>query len=163
MFFNNLKLILPFSSSSTRTIKLCDNDLSPKKGNTGYDPAYKYDFAFKALIHNCNEMTFQADLDQCGDETTMGHSGYGESGSGLCARVMGKPGITKGMQTVLLADVHRNRPRAYLHRHKVCCLFLFLLNIINHTNTLFCFRCSVMKIFQIITRSVGQHHQVVVK
>ena len=76
LVFKNLKLILPFSSSSTRTIKLCDNNLSPKKGNTGYDSSYKYDFAFKALIHNFNEMTFQADLDQCGDKTTIGYSDY---------------------------------------------------------------------------------------
>ena len=27
--------------------------------------------------------------------------------------------MTKGGQTVIVSDVHRNRPRAYLHRHKV--------------------------------------------
>ena len=91
----------------------------------GYDPAYKYDYAFKALIHNCNEFTYQADLDLCGDETSMGHSGYAEPGSGLSGWVANKPGITRGMQTVLLSDVHRNRPRAYLHRHKVN-IFVFV-------------------------------------
>lgn len=69
----------------------------------------------------------------------MGHSGYAEPGLGLSGRVMGKPGITKGMQTVLLADVHRNRPRAYLHRHKVC-FFLFIVTINNTiSNLLFLF------------------------
>ena len=31
---------------------------------------------------------------------------------------MGKPGVTKGGQIVLVSDAYRNRPRAYLHRHK---------------------------------------------
>ena len=71
------------------------------------------------LIHNINELSAQAELDQCGDETSMGHAGCAEPGSGISARVEGKPGITKGMQTVIISDVHRNRPRAYLHRHKL--------------------------------------------
>ena len=29
------------------------------------------------------------------------------------------PDITKGVQTVLFCDVHRNRPRSYMHRHKL--------------------------------------------
>jgi hypothetical protein len=58
-------------------------------------------------------------LDYCGDETTCGHGGFGEAGLCLLARRMNKPGITLGMQTVLVSDVHRNRPRAYTHRHKV--------------------------------------------
>jgi hypothetical protein len=32
---------------------------------------------------------------------------------------MGKPGLTRGGQIVLLADVSHNHPRAYLLRHKV--------------------------------------------
>ena len=55
----------------------------------------------------------------------MGHSGYAEPGLGRSGRVANKPGITRGMQTVLLSDVHRNRPRAYLHRHKVN-IFVFV-------------------------------------
>ena len=102
-----------------QTIKLCDNDLSSKRDQPGYNPAYTYDFCFKALIHNVNEMTYQAGLNQRGDETLMGHGRYSEPGSGLTSRIMNKPGITKGIKTVLISDVHRNRPRAYLHRHKV--------------------------------------------
>ena len=71
------------------------------------------------LIHNINELSDQAELDQCGDETSIGHAGYAEPGSGISSRIMNKPGITKGMQTVIISDVHRNRPRAYLHRHKL--------------------------------------------
>jgi hypothetical protein len=102
-----------------RIIKLCDNDLSPKRGEEGYCPAYKYDYLFKCLISNLNAITKQADLDQCGDETTCGHAGYGEPKSGILTHIKGKPGVTRGMQIVMLADVHRNRPRAYSHRHKV--------------------------------------------
>ena len=102
-----------------RFYKLNDNDLAPKKGDIGYDPAYKYDYVYKVLVHNVNEVTELGDLDLCGDETTCGHGGYGEAGSGLNARRMNKPGVTFGMQTVLVSDVHRNRPRAYTHRHKL--------------------------------------------
>ena len=64
-----------------RIYKLCDNDLAPVKGDLNYDPAYKYDYIYKSLIRNINEMTLKADLDLCGDETTCGHVGlhYAES------------------------------------------------------------------------------------
>ena len=55
-----------------RCYKFCDNDLAPKRGEPGYDPAYKYDYAWKSLVHNVNALTYSADLDQCGDETTAG-------------------------------------------------------------------------------------------
>jgi hypothetical protein len=102
-----------------RTFKLCDNERAPKRDQPGYDPAYKYDYLFRTIIYNLNAVTKSADLDQCGDETTFAHNGYGEPNSGLLSRVMGKPGVTRGGQIVLLSDVGRNRPRAYLHRHKI--------------------------------------------
>ena len=84
-----------------RMYKLCDNDKSPKKDQPGYDPAYKYDYIYKVLIHNVNEITETADLDLCGDETTWAHMGYGEAGTSILCRIMGKPGVTKGGQTVI--------------------------------------------------------------
>jgi hypothetical protein len=101
-----------------RTYKLCDNQAAPKRGEVGYNPGYKFDYIYKCLINNINELTHSSDLDLCGDETTWAHNGFGEAGTGLLARVMGKPGVTKGGQIVLLSDAYRNRPRAYLHRHK---------------------------------------------
>jgi hypothetical protein len=101
-----------------RTIKLCDNDSAPKRGENGYDPAYKYDYIYRTIIDNLNSLTERAELDLCGDETTYGHMGFGEPGSGLVARIMGKPGISKGGQIVLVSDASRNRPRIYMHRHK---------------------------------------------
>ena len=101
-----------------RTLKLCDNDLAPKRGEAGYDPAYKYDYIFRTIVDNLNALTLRAELDLCGDETTYGHMGFGEPGSGLVARIMGKPGISKGGQIVLVSDASRNRPRMYTHRHK---------------------------------------------
>jgi hypothetical protein len=101
-----------------RTYKLCDNQAAPKKGDKGYNPGYKFDYIFKCIINNINELSHSSDLDLCGDETTWAHNGFGEAGTGLLARVMGKPGVTKGGQIVLLSDAYRNRPRAYLHRHK---------------------------------------------
>ena len=102
-----------------RTYKLCNNYAVPTRGMNGYDPAYKYDLIFKAMVHNCNVMTKQAELDLCCDETTFSHMGYGEANTGLLKRLgQTKPGVTRGMQTILLFDVHRTRPRVYLHRHQ---------------------------------------------
>jgi hypothetical protein len=101
-----------------RMYKLNNNFLAPQRNQPGYDPAYKYDMIYKTTIHNVNWVTKKAGLDQCGDETTWGFGGYGEPGSGLVARILGKPGITKGGQTVIISDVDRLRPRAYIHRHK---------------------------------------------
>jgi hypothetical protein len=47
------------------------------------------------------------------------YCGYSEAGSEILARRMNKPGITFEMQTVLVCDIHRNRPRAYTHWYKV--------------------------------------------
>ena len=72
------------------------------------------------MVNNCNAITKYADLDLCGDETTFSHMGYGEPNTGLLKRLgQTKPGATRGMQTVMLFDAHRNYPTAYLHRHKL--------------------------------------------
>jgi hypothetical protein len=107
-----------------RVYKLCNNDLAPKRGaEKNYDPTYKYDYIYKCLIHKINEFTQLGDLDLCGDKTTCGHGGFGEAGLGLLARQMNKPGITFGtMQTVLVSNIHQNRPTEYTpytHQHKV--------------------------------------------
>lgn len=85
-----------------RCIKLCDNDAAKKKGEEGYNPAYKYDYAWKALIHNINAFTYEAELDLCGDETTAGHNAFGETGTGLCSHIRNKPRVTKGNLLYLL-------------------------------------------------------------
>jgi hypothetical protein len=60
-------------------IKLCNNDLLPKRGEQGYCPAYKYDYLFKCIINDLDYITKQgADLDQCEDKITRGYAGYGE-------------------------------------------------------------------------------------
>jgi hypothetical protein len=102
-----------------RVMKLNNNDVSPKRGEAGYNPAFKFDMLYDVLISNLNAITKHAEADQCGDETTWGHGGYGEAGSGLAGRIMGKPGITRGGQIVIISDVSRCRPRAYVHRHKL--------------------------------------------
>ena len=102
-----------------RTYKLCNNDVSTKHGEHGYNPAYKYDMLYDTFIYNMNQIAEFAESDQCGNKTTWPHGGYGEAGSGLMGRIMGKPGVTKGGQIVLISDVHRMRLRAYIHRHKL--------------------------------------------
>lgn len=100
-----------------RVIKLNNNSRDPQCGEPGYNPAYKFDMLYNVIISNTNALSKYAELDQTGDETTWGHGGFGESGSGLVGRIVGKPGVTKGGQIVLVSDVHRIRPRAYIHRH----------------------------------------------
>ena len=101
-----------------RVIKLCNNLTAKKPGEQGYNPAYKYDLIYDVLTHNVNAITKYAGLDLCGDETTWGHQGFAEAGSGITSLIMGKPGISKGGQIVMIFDIDRFRPRAYVHRHK---------------------------------------------
>ena len=74
---------------------------------------------YETLIENLNAITEEAELDLCGAETTWGHGGFGEAGSGLIGRIINKPGVTKGGQIVMVSDVNRIRPRAYMHWHKL--------------------------------------------
>jgi hypothetical protein len=71
------------------------------------------------LFANVNAISKHAELDLCGDKTTWGHGGFGEAGSGLVGRIMGKPGISKGGQIVMISNVNWIWPRAYVHRHKL--------------------------------------------
>jgi hypothetical protein len=95
------------------TLKLNDNDYD--KNNE--DPAKKFDLIFKMIVHNTNVLTGKADLDQCMDESTYSHAGYGPQGAGLMRRLVGKK-VAKGGQVILCADVGRYRILAYCHRHK---------------------------------------------
>jgi len=100
-----------------RTYKLNDNNKPQPVGAPRVDPAEKFDLLYKTIVHNTNILSATADLDQCVDETIFGHGGYGPAGSGLMKSLIGKK-VIKGGQTVLCADVGRNRVRAYTHRHK---------------------------------------------
>jgi hypothetical protein len=102
-----------------RVYKLCNNLIAPKKGDKDYDPSYKYDMIYKTVVHNTNAITATVGLDMGGDETSFGHQGFGEPDSGVIAQIIGKPGICRGGQTVIVSDVDRLRPRAYLPRHKL--------------------------------------------
>jgi hypothetical protein len=102
-----------------RTVKLCNNLTSPKRGEPGYNPAYKYDLIYDVLVHNTNAITKRAGLDLCGDETSWAHQGFAEKGTGVTSNIIGKPGVSKGGQTVLVSDTDRIRIRAYIHRHKL--------------------------------------------
>ena len=79
----------------------------------------KTDYIWWCLIHSINFPTKHAELDLSEDETSWATSSYCEAGGGLKCRISNNPGITKGGQTVLAIDVHRTRPRAYRHRHKL--------------------------------------------
>jgi len=94
-------------------VKLCVNGIAPKRGESNYNPAYKYD-----LIYKTNSISLKADENQVIDETMWGHRGFGESGTGLTGRLRNKK-VSKGGQMVLMMDHHRLRLRAYMHRTKI--------------------------------------------
>jgi hypothetical protein len=75
-------------------MKVNNNQASPKHGEEGYNPTFKFDMLHEVLISNLNAITKYAKKDQCGDKMTCGHVGYGEAGThnGLAGRIMGKPG-----------------------------------------------------------------------
>jgi hypothetical protein len=75
-----------------RVVQLCNNQAAPKQGPEGYDPAYKYDMLWYVLFANVNDIS---------------------------KRIMGKPGISKGGQIVMISDVYGIRPCAYVHCHKL--------------------------------------------
>ena len=102
-----------------RVYKLCNNLTAKKKHEEGYDPAYKYDSIFDCICHNVNALTLFAGLDLSGDETSFPFNGWGETLAGLFGYVKGKPGLSRGGQTILVSDADRIRPRAYCHRHKL--------------------------------------------
>ena len=102
-----------------RVMKLNDNDTSPKKGEDGYSPTYKYDMISEVTCANTNALSELAGSDLGGDETTFPAQGYGESGAGVISRITGKPGVTKGGQDVIVVDRDRIRVRACMHRHKL--------------------------------------------
>ena len=102
-----------------RMFKLCNNDTAKKRGEDGYDPAYKYDFIYRTIVDNVIALTKKAELDLTGDETSWAHQGYGEKGSSLLTRIQNKPGVSKGGQTVIVSATHRIRPYWYQHRHNL--------------------------------------------
>ena len=101
-----------------RIYKLNNNDTAKERGHDEYNPCCKYDLVYKVLVHNTIAITKQGELDLTGDETTWAHQGYGEKGAKNLWRVAGKPGVSKGGQTVVISATNRIRPYWYQHRHK---------------------------------------------
>ena len=97
--------------------KLNNNDLSPKRGEVGYDLVYKYDMIYRTIVDNVIELTRNVEMDLTEDETSWAHQGYGESGSNIIKRIQNNPGVSKGGQTVLVSVTNRIRPYWYQHCH----------------------------------------------
>jgi hypothetical protein len=102
-----------------RIYKLNNNDTSPKRGELGYDPCYKYDLIFKTIIKNVIFLTKRGKLDLTGNETSWAHMGFGEAQSGNLTRIQNKPGVSKGGQLAIVSATNRIRPYWYQHRHKL--------------------------------------------
>jgi hypothetical protein len=100
------------------TYNLNLNSTTAKRGQEGYDTAYKYDYIYDAVIKNVTYFTKYADQDLCDGETSWAHIGYGETESGVDGCVMGKPGMTQSGKTVIVSDVSCTLPISYIRRHK---------------------------------------------
>jgi hypothetical protein len=88
-----------------RVAAFCNNNKAKKKkGEDGYDPAYKYDYIFDTIVHNVNALTLYAGLDLVGDEMSHAHQGHGETNTGL---VVSSEQTIRGMQSVIVTDVDR--------------------------------------------------------
>ena len=98
--------------------KLCNNNISTKKIQDGYNPNYKFDYIQRCLIQNVKFITNCAGLDICGGETSWETSSYDEAGAGITGKFFNKAGIMKASQTVLVSEAHRIKSREYSHRHK---------------------------------------------
>ena len=101
-----------------RIMKLNDNRVEKKRDEEGYNPCAKYDLIYSVIVSNVRALTKYGDLDLTGDETSWAHQGYGEKGTGNLFRMTGKPGISKGGQTLIISATKRIRPYWYQHRHK---------------------------------------------
>eukprot|EP00957_Ditylum_brightwellii_P093168 7093296-Ditylum_brightwellii.AAC.1 len=69
-------------------------------------------------VDNMNSITESVSLDQCVDEILWPHLGFG---SEVLHRLVGKPSINKGGQTVMCFDtgLGYRYPQAYHHRHSL--------------------------------------------
>ncbi len=100
--------------SIKRFFKLNNNMLSKLRGMEGHDPCIKYDFIYKCLIHNMNNLTLREDLDGTIDKTTC----FGGYGSEAVSRLRDKK-ATKGGWSTMFYDIHQRYPHTYIHRHKL--------------------------------------------
>ena len=69
------------------------------------------------ITSNTIALTKNGGLDPTADETTWGHQGYGEAGTGVVTCVVGKPGVSKGGQTFIVSSSDRFCLYFYQHSH----------------------------------------------
>ena len=100
-------------------IKLCNNDESNSRDQEGYNPTYKVDLHYKALVANTNAISAKDDENQVIYEPSWPHCGYGEAISGICGILSQNKKVTKGGQNVLCMDSGRLRIRAYMHHRQL--------------------------------------------
>ena len=82
-------------------LQVNNNNASSKRGESGYDPAYKYDCIYCILFENAIALTRNTELDLAGNETSQTHQRYGERSKSIIKRIPRKPGVSKGGQIVV--------------------------------------------------------------
>ncbi len=70
-------------------------------------------------MNNVHYLTKIAELDATIDKTTFPTASSDQSGVGVTFRLIRKPNVSGGWQTVLVCDSHLICPRAHHHRYKL--------------------------------------------
>ena len=102
-----------------RNIKLRNNDEAKSRYQEVYNPAYKFDLSYKALVENTNTISVKADKNQVIDGSSWPHYGYSEARSGIFGRLYPNNKFAKGGQTVICMYSGRFRICAYMHRQNI--------------------------------------------
>ena len=79
-----------------RNVKLCNNDAAKSRDQESYDPAYKFDLPYKALVANTNTISAKDYDNQVISDSSWPHCGYVEAGYGICGRLSRKMKFKKG-------------------------------------------------------------------
>ena len=97
-----------------RTPKLKNNQNTSKKVESGYNIALNHDLVFDFIVYHCIQLNKFADIDIIGGETPYDHVGYGKAGTKLVSRIMGNPGVIRGLQVIVGFNTTQSRPRVYM-------------------------------------------------
>ena len=88
-------------------------------GKNGYDTRYKYDYIFKTIIHDVNQLRNCVELYCTGEETNWATTSPGEASDGVNFRVLVNNSVNKGGQTVIICHYLWVRPYEYSYNPKV--------------------------------------------
>ena len=79
-----------------RIKRLCNNIVPTKRGDSNYDPMYKYDYIFTYLVYNnVSYISEKTELGATNDETTLALEFLREGGAGIIFGLIWNPNVSK--------------------------------------------------------------------